>query len=133
MKSIVTQCIHIVLALFILAAAGTPTCAGTENCSMPCCRHKAKSASHPPAAAPLKACCTQTAGASSDIGSGCRFDPHDLALNSEARTASAPAAEVFADSTWTAAHGHAGPTQRLAEHSEPFRAPLYLRIQILLI
>jgi hypothetical protein len=133
MKPVATQCIQILLALFILAAAVAPACAGDENCSMPCCRHKAKPAPHHPAAAPSKACCTHPADTSSDSGSGCRFEQHNLALSSQERTHSAPAAEAFADSTWTAAHGHPWPTPRIADLPEPLKAPLYLRIQILLI
>jgi hypothetical protein len=133
MKSIVTPYVHLLLALFILAAAVTPACAGGENCSMPCCRQKAKPVSHHPAAAPSKACCTHPADASSGIGTGCRFDQHNLALNFQERTHSAPVAEMLADSTWTEANGPVWPTPRFANLPEPLKAPIYLRIQILLI
>jgi hypothetical protein len=137
MKSVVPQSIYCLLALFILAAAVAPACAGGENCSMPCCRHKAKPLWHHPTDAPSKACCTRPADASSDIGSSCRFDQHHLAISSQertpARTNSAPAAAVFADATWTAEHDHAWPAPRIADHPESPKAPLYLRIQILLI
>jgi hypothetical protein len=133
MKSIVTQCIHIVLALFILAAAVTPACAGTENCSMPCCRHKAKPVPQLPAAAPPKACCTHPADASSGIGSGCRFDQHNLALNSEDRTVSTPTAPALVTTPHITTHGHAWTAFRMVEAPQPFKDPLYLRIQIFLI
>ncbi|MCK7514562.1 MAG: hypothetical protein MZV70_68195 [Desulfobacterales bacterium] len=72
----VAKFIHAFLALLILAAAVAPACAGSENCSMPCCRHKRRAVSHHHG--PLrtaKPCCPQTADASADTGSGCRFDP----------------------------------------------------------
>jgi hypothetical protein len=133
MKSPFTQCIHLWLALFILAAAVAPACAGGENCSMPCCRHKAKPLAHHTTDAPSKACCTQPADASSDIGSSCRFDQHHLAISSQERTNSAHVAAVFAEATWTAEHDHTRLSPRVAGHPEPPKAPLYLRIQILLI
>jgi hypothetical protein len=133
MKFVVTPYIHLLLALFIFAAALAPACAGGENCSMPCCRHKTKAVPYHPAAAPSKACCTQPADSSSGIGSGCRFDQNNLALNSQERNNPAPAGEVLPGPAWTAADGCAWPTPRTADLPQPLKAPLYLRIQTLLI
>jgi len=36
MKSAGAKCIHVLLALLILAAAVAPACAGSENCSTQC-------------------------------------------------------------------------------------------------
>jgi hypothetical protein len=133
MKSPLTQSIHILAALFILAAAVTPVCGGGEQCSMPCCRHKAQPAAHHPADAPSKTCCTHPADASSGIGSGCRFDQHDLALNPQERSTSVPPALLSEDATWTAANDTAWPSFKAEDFLEPLKAPLYLRLQIFLI
>jgi hypothetical protein len=100
---------------------------------MPCCRHKAQSIAHHSADDYSKACCTQPPDASSDIGSSCRFDQHHLAVSSQERTHPTPAGEVFADAAGTAEHDHVWPLPRIAGLREPPKAPLYLRLQILLI
>jgi len=133
MKSIATQCIHIVLALFILAAAVTPACAGGDNCSMPCCRHKTKPGSHQTDAAHSTPCCTQTADASAGTGSGCRFDQYNLALRSGGETgpiiAAALAAIVLENPKLSCT---STPAARCMDSSPP-DTPLYLRLQALLI
>jgi hypothetical protein len=133
MKSTGAKCIHVLLALFILAAAVVPACAGSENCSMPCCRHKAKPVSHQPTAAHSKPCCAQTPDASAGIGSGCRFDQNKLALPSGGETgpiiAAAIAAMVPENPTRSAAWT---PASRCVDSSLP-DTPLYLRLQTLLI
>ena len=133
MKSIAAQCTHIVLALFILAAAVTPACAGGDNCSMPCCRHKTKPDSHQTDAAHSKPCCTQTADASAGTGSGCRFDQHNLALPSGGESgpinAAAVAAAVLEKPMLLCV---SAPSARLID-SIPPDTPLYLRLQALLI
>lgn len=68
------------MALFVLAAALTPVCAGAENCSMACCRHKAQPASHPADMPAGRPCGTQTADHSADNRSGCRFAKASAAL-----------------------------------------------------
>lgn len=133
MKSACAKCIHVLLALLILAAAVAPACAGSENCSMPCCRHKVPPVSHPTDAAPAKPCCTQTADAPAGIGSGCRFDQHNLALPSGADggpiLAAAVAAVVLEKPMLLCV---SAPTARLIDSSPP-ETPLYLRLQALLI
>jgi hypothetical protein len=133
MKSIAAQCIHVVLALFILAAAVTPACAGGDNCSMPCCRHKTKPDSHQTDAARSKPCCTQTADASAGTGSGCRFDQHSPALRSGGETgpitAAALAAMVLESPKLSCT---ATPAARCMDSSPP-DTPLYLRLHALLI
>jgi hypothetical protein len=134
MKSAGAKCIHVILALLILASAVAPACAGSENCSMPCCRHKAKPVSHQTDAAHDKPCCPPTADAAVDIGSGCRFDQHKLALPSSGSEvgpiiAAAIAATVPENqrrsTAWT-------PAARCVDSSLP-DTPLYLRLQTLLI
>jgi hypothetical protein len=133
MKSFLGQSIHVLLALFILAAAVTPACAGGEQCSMPCCRNKARSVAQHPADTTSKACCTHPADASSAFGSSCRLDQRDLAINYHERTNPTPVAEGVADAAWTAAPDPACPLPRSAHFPEPPKAPLFLRIQLLLI
>jgi len=133
MKSFLGQSIHVLLSLFILAAAVMPACAGGEQCSMPCCRNEARPVAHHPADAPSKTGCTHPTDASSDIGSICRLDQQDLAINSPERTNPAPVAKAAADATWTAASDPACPLFRSADFPEPPKAPLFLRIQLLLI
>ena len=134
MKSAGAKCIHVLLALLILAAAVAPACAGTENCSMPCCRHKAKPVSHRTDAAHAKPCCTPPADASADIGSGCRFDQHKLALPSSG----SEAGPVIAAAVGAAVLEKpmllcvSAPSARLID-SIPPDTPLYLRLQALLI
>jgi hypothetical protein len=133
MKSAGAKCIHVLLALLILAAAVAPACAGSENCSMPCCRHKAQPVSHQPDAAHAKPCCTPVAEASPGIGSGCRFDQHKLALPSGGENgpiiASATVVVVLENPMRRCA---STPAARCVDSSPP-DTPLYLRLQALLI
>jgi hypothetical protein len=133
MKSVGAKCIHVLLALLILAAAMAPACAGSENCSMPCCRHKAQPVSHQPDAAHAKPCCTPVAEASPGIGSGCRFDQHKLALPSGGENgpiiASATVVVVLENPMRSSA---STPAARCVDSSPP-DTPLYLRLQTLLI
>jgi hypothetical protein len=133
MKSVGAKCIHVLLALLILAAAMAPACAGSENCSMPCCRHKAQPVSHQPDAAHAKPCCTPVAEASPGIGSGCRFDQHKLALPSGGENgpiiASATVVVVLENPMQSSA---STPAARCVDSSPP-DTPLYLRLQTLLI
>jgi hypothetical protein len=133
MKCSATRWVHIVLAVFFLTAAVYPACAGGENCSMPCCRHKAELVSHHMTDAPSKGCCTQPGDSSSDIGSGCAFDRKSLAPNLEPRTSVVPALEALGTGADNTPAGPAGSAPGLVEPSRPHKTPLYLRIQILLI
>ena len=133
MKSAGAKSIHVLLALLILAAAVAPACAGSENCSMPCCRQKAQPVSHQPDAAHAKPCCTPVAEASPGIGSGCRFDQHKLALPSGGENgpiiASATVGVVLENPMRSSA---STPAARCVDSSPP-DTPLYLRLQTLLI
>jgi len=132
MKSAGAKSIHVLLALLILAAAVAPACAGSENCSMPCCRQKAQPVSHPPDAAHAKPCCTQ-ADTSAGIGSGCRFDQHNLALPAGGETGPVIAAVVAAVVLENPMRRCAStPAARCVDLSPP-DTPLYLRLQTLLI
>jgi hypothetical protein len=134
MKSAGAKCIHVFLALLIVASAVAPACAGAENCSMPCCRQKPQPAPHRTDAAHAKPCCPPAADAAADIGSGCRFDHHKLALPSSGSEAGPIIAAAIAatvpenqkrPAAWT-------PAARCADSSLP-DTPLYLRLQTLLI
>jgi len=132
MKSAGAKCIHVLLALLILAAAVAPACAGSENCSMPCCRHKAQPISHQADAAHAAPCCTQ-ADTSAGIGSGCRFDQHNLALPAGGETGPVIAAVVAAVVLENPMRRCAStPAARCVDLSPP-DTPLYLRLQTLLI
>jgi len=132
MKSAGAKSIHVLLALLILAAAVAPACAGSENCSMPCCRHKAQPVSHQADAAHATPCCTQ-ADTSAGIGSGCRFDQHNLALPAGGETGPVIAAVVAAVVLENPMRRCAStPAARCVDLSPP-DTPLYLRLQTLLI
>ena len=133
MKSLLSQSLNALLALFILAAAVTPACAGGEQCRMACCRHKALPAPHHPADASSTPCCTHPADASADSGSSCRPDQQDLAIHSHERTSPAAVADGLADANRMAAPDPAGPLPRAADFAEPPKSPLFLRTQLLLI
>jgi hypothetical protein len=130
MKSTGAKCIRVLLSLILLAAVLAPACAGAEDCSMPCCRQKAKPVSH---SADAKPCCQQTTEASAGVGSGCRFEQHPLALRSlnENGPITVPAVAAVVLETpvrpcpLAAAVDGAGST--------PPDTPHYLRLQILLI
>lgn len=130
MKSKGVQFLHVLLAAVMLVASVAPACAGGENCSMPCCRSKPQSAAH---SADSKACCTSTADGSSGIGSGCRFNANHLALNSEDRTPAAPAPALLAMAADNTSLGPACRAPHLVDSAGSDKAPLYLRIQTLLI
>jgi hypothetical protein len=132
MKSAGAKCIHVLLALLILAAAVAPACAGSENCSMPCCRHKAQPVSHQADAAHATPCCTQ-ADTSAGIGSGCRFDQHYLALPSGGETGPIIAAVVAAVVLENPMRRCASTPAARCVDSSPPDTPLYLRLQALLI
>jgi len=133
MNSVITKCVHVLLALFILAAAVAPACAGSANCSMPCCRHPAQPVSQPWDAVHSKPCCTQPADAPAGIGSGCRFVQHNLALPSAGDTGPVLSAGVGAVAPenpimWSGPM----PSVRCIDSSPP-DTPLYLRLRTLLI
>jgi hypothetical protein len=133
MKSREIQFLHVLIAAVILAASVAPACAGGENCSMPCCRHKPQPVSHQTDPAHSKPCCTPTADASSGIGSGCRFNANHLALNSEDRTPAALAPALLAAAADNTSLGPACRAPRRVDSARSDKAPLYLRIQTLLI
>jgi hypothetical protein len=133
MKSVGNKCVFLLLALFILTAAVVPACAGSENCSMPCCRHKAKPVSHHTDPAHPKPCCSQTADASSGIGSGCRFDQHHIALLSGGETGPIIAATAVAVVLQNPMPLCTSARATGCPDSDPPETPLYLRLQTLLI
>ena len=100
---------------------------------MPCYQHKAKPVSHNEATAPSKACCTHPADESSGIGSGCDFDQRNLALNFQREPIRPPPRKYSGLDMGNKPHGPVWPTARLADLLEPLKAPIYLRIRILLI
>jgi hypothetical protein len=133
MKSTAAKSIHLLLALFILAAALAPVCTAAQNCSMPCCRHKAQPASHPADMAAGRSCCTQASDDSADNLSGCRFVKTSAALPSGAESVPGAAAAV-------GTVGFNNPIERRSHapltgsiHSRQPGPPLYLRHQTLLI
>lgn len=133
MKSAGAKCFHVLLALFILAAAVVPACAGSENCSMPCCRHKAAPVSHQPNAAHSKPCCAQTTDASAGIGSGCRFDQHNLALPSGGENVPIIASAAVVVALENPMRSCTSTSAARCVDSSPPDTPLYLRHQTLLI
>lgn len=133
MKSTGSKCIHVLLALFILAAAVAPACAGSESCSMPCCRNKAKPVSRPADAAHAKPCCTQKTDAPASMDPGCRFIQNNPALTSGGGADPIIAATVV----WTALENPimwraSAPPDRCLDLTPP-DTPLYLRLRALLI
>jgi hypothetical protein len=133
MQSFRTRCIHVVLALAVFSAAVTPACAGGENCGMPCCRQSPVLASDHPTGVQPQACCPRAAHTSSDIGASCRSENSSLALNAENRLASATTTTSLAPISYLPAQGLALTNSRPDETLQPFKDPLYLRIQILRI
>jgi hypothetical protein len=133
MKSAVAKSLHILLALFILAAALGPACAGSENCSMPCCRHKANPVSRPTDMVPGRSCCTQAAGDSADNMSGCRFVKTSPALPSGAGSVTGMTAAVGAVAFDNPIERPSGTPSICSMDSRPPGPPLHLRLQTLLI
>jgi hypothetical protein len=130
MNSALPKYIHALLALFLLAAAAAPACAGLENCSMPCCRPPA---SHAGDAAHSGPCRTGTEDAPAGVGADCRFEPHQVALPSGSDAGpifAAAAAALVPDKPIRLCA--ASPAARRADSSPP-DTPLYLRLQALLI
>ncbi|MGE5256024.1 MAG: hypothetical protein ACM3KE_05095 [Hyphomicrobiales bacterium] len=72
---------YAVIAVLFFAGALAPACAAQENCSMPCCQHKARPTSSHPGPAHAMPCCNQPTDPSSRNGSGCRYDQIHLALD----------------------------------------------------
>jgi len=133
MKSTAAKSIQVLMALFILAAALTPVCAGAENCSMPCCRNKAQPVSHPADMAAGRSCCTQTADDSADNLSGCRFVKTSAALSSGAESVPGVAAAVGTVGFNYPIEGRSHAPLTGSISSRPPGPPLYLRHQTLLI
>jgi len=73
--------VQAVVAVLFFAGALAPACAGQENCSMPCCQHKAQPVSSHAEAANAKPCCSQTESPSSGSVSGCRYGQTHLAFD----------------------------------------------------
>jgi hypothetical protein len=133
MKSMPAKTIRVLLALSMLAGALAPVCIGAENCSMPCCRHKAQPVSHPADTASGRDCCPQTADDSADNLSGCRFVKTNAALPSGAESAPGVAAAV---GTVVFNNPIETPSHASSISSNASRLPgcaLYLRLQTLLI
>jgi hypothetical protein len=133
MKSAGAKCIHVLLALFILAAAVVPACAGSEDCSMPCCRQKAKPASHHSAPAHSKPCCTQTTDASAGIDPGCRFVQYNPALPAAGDAGPVATAAVVAAAIENPIMLRVSTPAAWCLDSLLPDTPLYLRLQTLLI
>lgn len=133
MKSAAAKSLHILLVLFILAAALAPVCAGSENCSMPCCRHKANPASHPIDMVSGGSCCTQAAGDSEDNISGCRVVKASPALPSGADSVPGMTAAVGAVAFDNSIERPSDTPSICSMDSRPPGPPLYLRLQTLLI
>src|SRR5512141_275653 len=77
---------RVLLALALLLAWTLPACAGTDGCTMPCCRAKSKPVGDPAA----KPCCQQPAA------SACRFTTDCPFAHPHALTSAAPAAPTGA-------------------------------------
>ena len=133
MKLRAVQLVPVLVAALFLVAAVAPVCAGDENCSMPCCRHKARPASSHAGAAQAKPCCSQTANPSPVSGSGCRYDQTHLALDpghaapllALAATPSVLSEDVPGLRSW--------PRTVFLEATTRFKTPIFLRTQALLI
>jgi len=129
----IAKAIQILLVVFLLATAAAPACVGSENCSMPCCRHDSQPVSHPADGTASKPCCPQTADPADGIGPGCRFVQHHLALPPGAEsgpvfTAAAGGTVLEYPFLWSD-----GPPALRRADSTPPETPLYLRLQTLLI
>lgn len=133
MKSTAAKSLHILLALFILAAALAPVCIGSENCSMSCCRDKAQPVSHPMDMAAVSPCCTQTADDSADTLSACRLLKSSAALPSSVESvadmSAAVGAAVFDPPVDRPPHRPSADSK----DSPPRGVPLYLHLHTLLI
>lgn len=121
---------RVLLALILLAAVVAPACAGTEECSMPCCRQKAKPVLHPAGA---NSCCQPTTDASAGTGSGCRFERHPLALPSMSETGPSTVATVSGVVLESPVRPYPSTPAAGGADPRPPDTPVYLRLQILLI
>jgi hypothetical protein len=133
MKARLVKFVHAVVAVLFLAAAAAPACAAQENCSMPCCRPKARPAPAQADAAHAKPCCSPTADPSAGSGVGCRYDQTHLALDA------GHAASALAFATPPSVIGqhalelNSSPRAVFAADTPLFNTPIFLRTQTLLI
>jgi len=133
MKLRAVQFVPVLVAALFLVAAVAPACAGDENCSMPCCRHKARPASSHAGAAHAKPCCSPTANPAPASGSGCRYDQTHLALDpghAAPLLALAPTPSVISRE---APRLRSSPRTIFLEATTRFKTPIFLRTQTLLI
>ena len=119
---------RLLLALLLLLAWALPACAGSDGCTMPCCRAKANAA--PGAGA--KPCCRETGAAACRLSADCPY-AHPRALTpvvAEAPAAGLSIAAVVADDASLPGNTPAVPPARSGPR---FDSPVYLRTLSLLI
>jgi hypothetical protein len=86
MKSRGRKCLQLSLVLVLIAAGFGYACAGSESCSMPCCRHSAKDTHHHGTAGNANGCCETKNPSAGATATACRLDAKDFAAGPEVKT-----------------------------------------------
>src|SRR5512143_2890732 len=133
MKLRFVKLVHAVVALLFFAGALAPACAGQENCSMPCCQHKARPVSTHAEAAHAKPCCSQPADPSSGNGSGCRYDQTHLAIDPGHAGSALALTTTLSVLSRDALELRSSPRTVFLAAPTRFKTPIFLRTQTLLI
>jgi hypothetical protein len=86
MKSRSRKCLQLFLVLIVIAAGFGYACAGSESCSMPCCRHSAEDTPHQGAAGNASGRCETKSPSAGASATSCRLDAKDFAAGPEVKT-----------------------------------------------
>jgi hypothetical protein len=124
---------HAVIALLFFAGALAPACAEQQDCSMPCCQHKARPTSSHPEATPAMPCCNQPTDPSSRGGSGCRYDQIHLAIDPGHASSSLALVTTPSATSQEAIELRLSPMTVFLADTALVKTPIFLRTQTLLI
>lgn len=133
MRSRGLKFIQLFLVLVVIASGSAYACAGSESCSMPCCRQSAKDTNHHGSAGNAKGCCDTTGPSAGATGAACRLDAKDVAATPEIKTGVGLSACVVANAGDTSIGRISFRAPAPSREPIPHPVPIFLQVQALLI
>lgn len=133
MKSRGRKCLQLSLVLVIIAAGFGYACAGSESCSMPCCRNSAKETHHQGEAGNARGCCETKGPSAGATATACRLNAKDFAAGPEVKTGVGLSAFIVAnfDDAPMVLTTRCAPLPTGGPLAHPI--PIFLQVQALLI
>jgi hypothetical protein len=133
MKSRSFKCLQLFLVLVVIAAGSAYACAGSESCSMQCCRPSAKDTTHHGSAGNAKGCCETPGPSAAATGTACRLDVKDFATHPETKAALGLAACIVANFDDAPMARPSGCAPVLIREPVSHPIPIFLQVRALLI